>query len=83
MTVKGKVDDKTDMVVDFKKLKERIDYCLPDHDFLNEVWAGMNPTAENICGKLHEMIKDSLSHVNVKLVSIEVWETPNVCARLS
>lgn len=59
-----------DMVVDFKKIKEIINYF--DHQYLNEL-VSFNPTAERIAQYLFKQIKTKTKFKS----KITIWESPN------
>lgn len=70
--LEGEVDPKTGMVVDFKKIKDVIDYL--DHRVLNEVIGlqdYMPPTAENL-------VKYFLRHTGA--YRVRVWESDDCFA---
>lgn len=81
VTVELKSDtlDSTSFVQDYGDLnpiKNYIDGKL-DHQHLNNVWPGMQPSAENIAQKLFQSFKPAFPMLN----AIEVCETPKTVAR--
>ncbi|MFH1338367.1 MAG: 6-carboxytetrahydropterin synthase QueD [Candidatus Omnitrophota bacterium] len=73
--VSGKKLDKTGMLMDFKKLKFRLNKILDklDHKHLNRLgyFDKINPTSENIA----KYIYDSLKLQTVNPESVTVWES--------
>ncbi len=65
-----------DMIVDFKKLKEVIDFY--DHKNLNDIMTAQ-PTAENIVKSIYNDIARILvkEKQGVKAISVELFETDN------
>ncbi len=66
------------MVCDFKVIKKLLDDNLPDHQFLND-WVE-NPTAENLAQYLFQKIGAELKKQNLKLKTLEIWESDNAAA---
>ncbi len=66
------------MVCDFKLIKKLLDDNLPDHQFLND-WVE-NPTAENLANFLFQKIGQELAKQNLKLKTLEIWESDNAAA---
>ena len=60
------------MRVDFGHLKDVLGRILPDHCDLNDVYLGMNPTAENLSRVLFEQAKARIPET----VAVTVYETP-------
>ncbi len=83
VTVKGRVSDKTGMVIDLKDLKkiitekiiDRIDHkhlnC--DVDFMRDII----PTAENIVMQIWKILRDELLKNNAELYELKLFETDN------
>lgn len=66
------------MVCDFKLVKKLLDDNLPDHQFLND-WVE-NPTAENLAQYLFQKIGAELTKQDLKLKTLEIWESDNAAA---
>ena len=66
------------MVCDFKIIKKLLDDNLPDHQFLNDQLE--NPTAENLAAFLFKKIGAELAQQNLKLKTLEIWESDNAAA---
>lgn len=66
------------MVCDFKVIKKLLDNNLPDHQLLND-WVE-NPTAENLANFLFQKIGQELAKQNLKLKTLEIWESDNAAA---
>ena len=66
------------MVCDFKLIKKLLDDNLPDHQLLND-WVE-NPTAENLANFLFQKIGQELAKQNLKLKTLEIWESDNAAA---
>lgn len=71
--ITGRINPKTGMLMDFKDIKRIVDPLLPDHQYLNDVWPDINPTAENISVKLGSVLKKKLPGFR----RVTVWETEN------
>lgn len=75
--------DKLGIVVDFKKLKQKLNKVLDklDHKYLNNLafFKKINPTSENIAKYIYDRIKYQVSGIK----SITVWESENSCATYS
>lgn len=69
---------KSGMVCDFKVVKKLLDDNLPDHQFLNDLLP--NPTAENLADFLFKKIGSALKEQNLKLKTLEIWESDNAAA---
>jgi len=78
--VSGKRLDKAGMVIDFKKLKSRMNKVLNklDHKHINrlEYFKRVNPTSENIA----KYIFDNLRPLTANLKSVTVWESDSSSA---
>ncbi|MBI4706365.1 MAG: 6-carboxytetrahydropterin synthase QueD [Candidatus Omnitrophica bacterium] len=72
--------DKAGMVMDFKRLKEKLNIILEklDHKYINKIayFKKTNPTSENIS----KYIYDCLKPVAPNIKSVTVWENPASCA---
>ena len=76
--VRGPVDPKTGMVIDFGTLKRIVVDLLSelDHSYLNEVLPNIVPTAENIVCWIQDTLTRAVLSLSVSLVLIRLWETP-------
>lgn len=73
VTVDGKIDKKSGMVMDFsefKKVVEKRVIIILDHNYINKIIK--QPTAENISVWIWNQIEKYL-----KVYKIELWETPD------
>ena len=73
VTVRGKIDKKTGMVMDFSeigKIVEKKVISVLDHNYINKIIK--QPTAENILVWIWIRIEKYL-----KVYKIELWETPD------
>jgi 6-pyruvoyltetrahydropterin/6-carboxytetrahydropterin synthase len=61
----------TGMAADFRKLKTVLKMCVPDHEYLNDVFAPVAPTAENIARLLFDRIRAQIP----ELSSLTIWES--------
>jgi 6-pyruvoyltetrahydropterin/6-carboxytetrahydropterin synthase len=65
--------------IDFKDVKKLLRQVLDqvEHQNLNEIppFTTINPTAENIAAWVYQEMKPLLPQFNVKLKSINIWET--------
>ena len=68
------------LAYDFVDLKAQLAEVISrfDHANLNEVppFDKLNPSSENLAANIFEGLKDKLAGDEVKLVEIEVWESP-------
>lgn len=80
ITVEGKNLDKSDLLVDFKVLKEYLKeiYDLFDHKLLNEE-LDFSPTSENLAKYIYDFIKPKLPK-GIFLSEAVVWESDTACA---
>jgi 6-pyruvoyltetrahydropterin/6-carboxytetrahydropterin synthase len=72
--------DKTGLAYDFAQLKQHLKEVLArfDHTCLNDV-APLNkvgPSSENIAAAIYDALQPPFAKSPVKLVSIEIWESP-------
>jgi 6-pyruvoyltetrahydropterin/6-carboxytetrahydropterin synthase len=72
--------DETGLAYDFAQLKQHLKEVLTrfDHTCLNDV-APLNkigPSSENIAAAIYDALRAHFSKSPVKLVSVEVWESP-------
>lgn len=80
LEVGGKVDPHAGWVIDFGDIKNafnRLADTWLDHRTLNDIPDFTNPTAENLCWWLFDVLRPTLN-----LGAVEVWETPTSMARL-
>jgi 6-pyruvoyltetrahydropterin/6-carboxytetrahydropterin synthase len=72
--------DETGMAYDFAQLKQHLREILArfDHTCLNDVSPldKIGPSSENIAATIYDALQPRFSESPVKLVSIEVWESP-------
>ena len=72
--------DETGLAYDFAQLKQYLREILArfDHTCLNDVSPldEIGPSSENIAAAVYDMLQPHLSEPSVKLVSVEVWESP-------
>lgn len=68
------------LAYDFARLKEHLREVLArfDHVCLNEVAPldKIGPSSENIAAVIYDALRSRLSEAPVRLVSVEVWESP-------
>lgn len=77
ITVGGKVNARTGMIIDFVDLKRVVSREILDkidHTQLNDIIA--NPTAENTAIWIWERLVGKLSSLKIDLCRIRLWETP-------
>ncbi len=78
--VSGNKLDKAGMLLDFKKLKMKLNKVLEklDHKYFNKIpyFKKVNPTSENIA----KYIDDRLKVQGPKPAAVTVWESDNSCA---
>ena len=82
VAISGAVSAESGMVADFKAIKEAVDSVLPDHRHLNEVFAGITPTAENLAGLFYGFIASAISLLDPSLIveKVVVWESADCAA---
>jgi 6-pyruvoyltetrahydropterin/6-carboxytetrahydropterin synthase len=77
VTVTREKLDRLGMVIDFKRLKKKLNSVLDilDHKHLNDLpyFKKVNPTSENIAKFIHDKL-------NLKSAKVTVWETDNSTA---
>ena len=84
VTVRGKISERSGMVVDLKQLKEVLNrevLSVLDHRFLNEevpVFRHLIPTTENIAVEIWRMLTPRLEFC--ELHRIRLYETPDLFA---
>jgi 6-pyruvoyltetrahydropterin/6-carboxytetrahydropterin synthase len=82
VTVRGRVDPQTGMVMDLKRLKQVLEDVIVarvDHKHLNldvDFMAGVIPTAENIAVAFWQILEQSLDG-SCELYEVRVWENEN------
>jgi len=77
ITVRGDIDFKTGMVVDFSNLNRVVRdevITVLDHKLLNEV--EYNPTAEHLCLWILDRLKHNFQKNKYVVSKIRLWETP-------
>jgi 6-pyruvoyltetrahydropterin/6-carboxytetrahydropterin synthase len=83
VTVKGKIDQRTGMIVDLGTLHQVIeDYVVEpfDHSFLNKdvpYFAEVVPTAENIALYISNVLRSPVQNLGAKLYKVKLIESPN------
>lgn len=84
ITVSGKLDRKTGMVIDFGILKTELEKVLSkfDHNYLNDLdyFKKANPSSENAAYYIFKEMKIALKRYNVNVKKITVWENERQCA---
>ena len=72
--------DETGLAYDFAQLKQHLREVLAqfDHTCLNDIppFDKISPSSENIAVTIYDVLQARFSRSPVKLVSIEVWESP-------
>jgi 6-pyruvoyltetrahydropterin/6-carboxytetrahydropterin synthase len=72
--------DETGLAYDFAQLKQHLREILAqfDHTCLNDVppLDKIGPSSENIAATIYDALQPRLSSSPVKLVNVEVWESP-------
>jgi len=84
VSITGKVNKKTGMIIDFSVLKQLVnDLAVEklDHQYLNDIIK--DPTAENITQWIWDILSNPLKKRGVELYMLKLWETPTSCATLS
>ncbi|MCQ2753613.1 MAG: 6-carboxytetrahydropterin synthase QueD [bacterium] len=78
--VKGDKLDKSNILVDYKVLKNEMKSVLDflDHKDLNELpyFKGISPSSEMISKFIYDKMKEKISIIS----KVSVWETPTSCA---
>ncbi len=83
VTVAGKIDNRTGMLVDLGALQNAIDeYVVEpfDHTFLNKdiaYFAEVVPTAENIAVRIADLLRSPIKELGAELDKIKLIESPN------
>lgn len=76
VTVRGKIDKKSGMVIDFSVINKVVDekiLSILDHNYINKIIK--QPTAENMLVWIWDQLKGYLN-----VYKLELWETPNCFA---
>ena len=86
--VEGERLDNLGLLVDFKELRQMLKDALGkwDHQYLNELpdFIGLNPSAENMARLVFDDLAAALlSKEGVRIVAVNVWESPHSCATYS
>jgi 6-pyruvoyltetrahydropterin/6-carboxytetrahydropterin synthase len=72
--------DDTGLAYDFAQMKQHLREVLAqfDHTCLNDVppLDKIGPSSENIAATIYDTLQDRFARSPVKLVSVEVWESP-------
>ena len=78
--VRGETLDKSNILVDFKVLKQEVNEIMEllDHKDINELeeFKGESPSSEFIAKFIFEQVRDVFPTVS----KVSVWETPTSCA---
>ncbi len=83
VTVFGKMDERTGMIVDLVALQKAVDdYVVEpfDHTFLNKdipYFAEVVPTAENIAAHIANLLKQPIRDLGAELHKVKLIESPN------
>ena len=84
VTVGSNQLDNKGMVIDFRKIKEKLGRVLDklDHTYLNELseFKKINPTSENIAGYVYLRLKNLIRGKKIILKKVSVWETKDSSA---
>lgn len=80
VTVSGEVNE-NGMIVDFALLNEIVDEEITsryEHEYLNDLeeYRNIPPTVENMIVHIFEILEKRLAEINVKPVSVTLYETP-------
>ncbi len=84
VTIGSKQLDNRGMVIDFRKIKQKLDRVLDrlDHTYLNELpeFKKINPTSENIAAYIYSRLKNLIRGKNIIVKKVSVWETKDSSA---
>jgi len=84
VTIGSKQLDNRGMVIDFRKIKEKLGRVLDrlDHTYLNELseFKKINPTSENIAGYIYSRLKNLIRGEKIIVKKVSVWETEDSSA---
>ncbi|OEH85734.1 6-carboxytetrahydropterin synthase QueD [Desulfuribacillus stibiiarsenatis] len=84
--VEGDQLNEIGLLVDFKEVKKYTNEIIKrfDHQCINQIPGfrenELNPTAENLSRYIYEELAKLMSHIDIQLKKISVWESPNACA---
>jgi len=85
VTIQSKELNEIGIAYDFLELKNNLNEILSlfDHRSLNDIslFKNINPSAENIARVIYEELQAKLDRAPVTLTSVDVWESPENCAR--
>jgi len=75
--LQGEKLNKNDMLIDFREVKKMVKDWVDklDHQYLNEVLKGKNPTTENLAKYLFEGLKRTINSEGIKLSRVSVGES--------
>lgn len=87
VSVAGELD-RTGMIINFTALKTIITEKIIDrydHRFLNdfEEYQNIPTTVENVILHIHKVLKSELASIDLKLISVTLYETPTAYATLN
>ncbi|MEK7173196.1 MAG: 6-carboxytetrahydropterin synthase QueD [Patescibacteria group bacterium] len=83
VSVIGKINNKTGMIIDFSILKKVVNDLIIeklDHQYLNDIID--NPTAENMIQWIWNILYKTLEEQGAKLFMLKLWETPTSSATM-
>lgn len=84
VTIASNQLDNKGMVIDFRKIKEKLGGVLDklDHTYLNELseFKKINPTSENIAGYIYSRLKKLIRGKKIIVKKVSVWETRDCSA---
>jgi len=84
VSVTAKELDKAGLGIDFKILKEETKSLLKtlDHKYLNDLepFRELSPSSENIARYIYHILSRKLNNDNIKVESVNVWESDFACA---
>ena len=84
VTIASKQLDNRGMVIDFRKIKEKLGTVLDklDHTYLNELseFKKINPTSENIASYIYSRLKKLITGEKITVKKVSVWETEDTSA---
>ncbi len=84
VTFEGEVDRNTGMIIDFKKIKEILQPVIDKYDhkfFTQATFNGLNPTAENMCQDIFNMVRFG-SSPQPCIKRVRLWETDTCYAEI-
>ena len=84
VTIASNQLDNKGMVIDFRKIKEKLGKVLDklDHTYLNELseFKKINPTSENIASYIYSRLKKLITGKKITVKKVSVWETKDSSA---